>query len=114
MPDREKVINGLKLCAVAKCGYKCPYEDIDACRKQLLLDAAELLKEQERESGRLPVEPTRGNDDNYYCGKCGAKITNAIKIYDGERFLTSHPDHLKPVNKWQYCKCCGQAVKWDG
>lgn len=45
MPDREKVIAGLKLCAVAKCGYKCPYEDIDACRKQLLLDAAELLEQ---------------------------------------------------------------------
>lgn len=58
------------------------------------------------------VKPSIGNDDNYYCSKCGVKITNAIKIYDGERCMTEHPDYLKPAHKWEYCKHCGNLIDW--
>jgi hypothetical protein len=56
MPDREKVINGLKCC----CNHienmsceNCPYNegDINNCTSELAYDALELLKEQE-----LPTE----------------------------------------------------------
>ena len=47
MPDREKVIEGLKLCRVGYCDYKCPYVSINVgCKNQLLDDAIALLEEQ--------------------------------------------------------------------
>lgn len=79
----------------------CDYVD-DLCT-----DALELLKKQEA------VKPNRGLLDNYYCGICGSMITASIKIFDGERYMIGHPDHLKPEHKWKYCKNCGTAVKWD-
>ena len=85
----------------------CPYENTRHCTSEVR-KAIESLVDM-----RLPRDPVRGEDDNYYCGKCGVKITNAIKIYDGEKYITSHPDHLKPVNKWTYCKNCGKAINWE-
>lgn len=93
--------------AVEKECHGCPFESSSHCIRDVRDAITSLV------SVHLPVKPSRGNDDDYYCGKCGAKISFAIKVYDGERYMTSHPDHLKPANKWQYCKCCGQAVKWE-
>lgn len=71
------------------------------------LTETERLKEQEA------VEPVRGEDDDFYCGLCGKKIARAIKIYDGHSFVKTHPDHLKPECKCNFCKYCGRAVKWN-
>ena len=54
MPDREKVVKALEICASREPGgeyicYKCPYEtrvEGDGCEVNLTLDAAALLKEQ--------------------------------------------------------------------
>ena len=56
MPDREKVINGLESCVISmtKCFYNrnemCPYASVDVCHceQELMRDALELLKEQEK------------------------------------------------------------------
>lgn len=58
MPDREKVIKGLEMCANSKCGNKCPYNVINyGCRSKLELDALTLLKEQEKEIKMLNAVP---------------------------------------------------------
>ena len=104
MPDREQVIKALACCVfpVSK-GFpyqshiedkgceaaECPYRD--DC-DQMLLDALELLKEQE-------PKPVKFSENAYgykiyYCPKCG-------------RWFEF------PSNKSKYCDQCGQAVKWD-
>lgn len=101
MPDREKVIEGLKCCFEnAKCDG-CPYEM--ECRKILfktkenhcpiLDDILAILKEQE------PVHPIKQYDGNpgdwaswwYVCGNC----ERDIDCYD------------------KFCRSCGRAVKWE-
>lgn len=52
MPDRDKVIKGLKCCSNHTPGFgcsECPYEcdDFDQCIEAVTYDALELLKEQE-------------------------------------------------------------------
>lgn len=98
MPDRKKVISGLKHCSFGEkrgCAG-CPYNDEcgdwgrDAGVGSLCTDALALLREQE------PVEPTKQHIENpkldlWYCGKCGNWIA---KSFD-------------------YCPWCGKAVKWD-
>ena len=54
MPDRAKVIKGLKCCCgTDMCFYRCPYHDaskkITECTSQLALEALDLLKEQEEQ-----------------------------------------------------------------
>lgn len=46
MPDREKVIRGLELCAGTDC-IGCPYRGVSPCQNKLAADALALLKEQE-------------------------------------------------------------------
>jgi hypothetical protein len=51
MPDKEKVIEGLKYCTITDgivCP-KCPYRHEDDCIEMLTADALELLKEQEEQ-----------------------------------------------------------------
>lgn len=104
MPDREKVIKGLECCVfpvskgfpyqshIADGGcevIECPYRD--DC-DQLLLDALELLKEQEPIAPKLiKMYP----HDIYECGNCGHRSVGS-KDY-----------------KAKYCPECGQAVKWN-
>ena len=94
MPDREKVIKGLKLCRVGHCDYRCPYVSINVgCQNKLSDDAIALLEEQEA------VEPKKESDGNpgkwaswwYVCGNCG----EVIDQHD------------------MYCRYCGHEVKWD-
>ena len=106
MPDREKVIECLKACAVdrykAEYCLACPYdfcghdEDTGVCVDRLMADALALLKEQE------PVKPDEMVDDFYLigdplrtigwkCGQCGERIAYHDK----------------------YCPACGRSVKWD-
>lgn len=52
--NRDEVISGLVKCAASECNEKCPYNGINyGCRSQLMLDAVELLKEQEIKSMTL-------------------------------------------------------------
>jgi len=101
MPDREKVIKALACCVfpvskgfpyqshIADEGCEvdeCPYRD--DC-DQMLLDALELLKEQEPKPVKFS-ENAYGHK-TYYCPKCGRWF-----------------EFYKPA----YCDKCGQAVKW--
>jgi len=97
MPDREKVIEGLKLCAVAKCGYKCPYEDIDACRKQLLLDAAELLKQNpELAKPRVERHEVKVSDEV----EAWPEYTAALRGRDCERAILSISRGVCGAGRW--------------
>ena len=49
MPDREKIIEGLRYCTITdgiECP-NCPYRHEDDCIEMLTADALELLKEQQ-------------------------------------------------------------------
>lgn len=70
------------------------------CRKTLLKDALELLKEQE------PTKPTV-SVDTWICSKCGHTLESQELIDDKE-----NPQVL--IHElYQYCPNCGKAVKWD-
>ena len=81
--------------------------DVMLCSTEIIEKVIALLKEQE------PVKPVRDEHDDFCCGRCGKRIAWAIKIFDGYGFVTTHPDHLKPESKCNFCKYCGQAVKWE-
>ena len=52
--NRDEVNSGLEKCAAAECNEKCPYNGINyGCRPKLMLDARELLKEQEQRINEL-------------------------------------------------------------
>ena len=101
MPDREKVINGLRICFMQKDCDGCPYQKElkaildkphnDDWHCPILDDALELLKEQDAE-----VEPKRmyhaerASFDNYLC-ECKSEL------YYTQR----------------YCDVCGRSVKWE-
>lgn len=127
MADREKVIKGLEHCTnhAFDCFDMdgCPYDNGTGndrlCMDNLMRDAQELLKEDEKwianyrrrhenqknTTGELlkaqePVKPTvrymeeyDGHGSNWYvCGACDIPIFPADK----------------------YCRNCGRAVKWGG
>lgn len=86
---RDEVISGLEKCAASECNEKCPYNVINyGCRPRLMLDAVELLKEQEA------VKPVPPEDEFglYRCGKCHSLLFRCVD---------------------KYCSRCGQAVKWE-
>ena len=104
MPDREKVIRGLKCLSLlsqdgtcAGCAYFRPFtDDPDSgwCnRDEAIKDALVLLMEQE------PVKPTKeqnllfGNFLGWNCGACGFL------------FLSDY---------YKYCPHCGRRIKWNG
>ena len=87
---REDVISGLEKCAASECNEKCPYNGINyGCRPRLMLDAAELLKEQEAVE---PIPPT-DDSDLWRCGYCNSQI-----------FRCTHQ---------RFCHECGRKVKWE-
>ena len=95
MPDREKVINGLR-----EMSCRATWKDIDRIRHKfqpIINDALALLKEQEEETTFVYDEYTLPT-----CEKCGF-----------------HPfAGYIPTIKWMkergYMKCpkCGRTVKW--
>jgi len=101
MPNREKVIKGLKLCATgSECtGRDCPYwhnvldDAIKGCdcTTELVRDALALLKDQE----------TTFEKDGHHirCTSCGNYWCD-----------TDREGNLFPHN---YCPECGREVKWD-
>lgn len=92
MEKLERVIYDLERCT---CGVPDACSDcskygsgiVVKCMENLMMDALELLKEQE------PVKPTY---EDFFgnriarCGKCNGYIV-----------------------RYRYCPGCGQAVKWD-
>ena len=63
MIDRKNVVIALEKCAGGECNGKCPYNGINyGCRPKLMLDALELLKEQETE---LQIASTGGFHEGY-------------------------------------------------
>ena len=71
MPDREKVIKALDCCLdIVRSGrwasgcVSCPYGETDKCREQMILDALELLKEQE---------------ETEFCERCGRRRVKSNK-----------------------------------
>ena len=101
--DRDEVISGLEKCAASECNEKCPYNGINyGCRPRLMLDAVELLKEQEpkrivRKQGKR--EYLDGSIDyfgEWYCPHCGELLNRG--------FATT----------WiKFCYKCGKAVEWE-
>lgn len=105
MPDRDKVIKGLKCCGSRPIGDEvvnegmcndCPYSGELYCGHNLTADALTLLKEQE------PVEPKfeempGTNKTRAICGACGRRV-----------MMGEHYNHYKD----RYCASCGRAVKW--
>lgn len=92
MPDREKVIKGLKCHISSRC-TNCPYQkNWGSCSasETLFMDILAMLKEQE------PVKPAKEYSGGgvtwwYVCGDC----------------LTA----INPNDK--YCHECGKKVKWN-
>jgi hypothetical protein len=97
MEKLERVIYDLERCtchvpdACRDCSKYA--SEPGKCRKNLMMDALELLKEQE------PVEP-----DGENCGECGYTLHRIN--YDGPGKEIWH--------EWfRFCPVCGKAVKWE-
>ena len=86
MPDREKVVEALKICATGtKPCDKCPMKDnCKGVSNAAMAAAIELL---------MPVKPKHRADIGWVCGSCGSP-----GMYLG----------------YAYCPNCGSEVNWDG
>ena len=103
MPDREKVLQGLKCCRDLdppndwECPEECPYSiESNPCRcckfTPLLDDAIALLEEQEPVVATwYQVDTVFGLEDGYKCGECNAEIAPQMR----------------------YCPYCGRKVDWN-
>lgn len=96
MPNKEKVVQGLKACSacLGSCPTECPYYDhTRSCTGiQLKKEALALLE------SRKPVVTTNAYGKDFFrCANCG---------YDFEMYV-GNPRRIK------YCPICGQGVKWD-
>ena len=110
MPDRAKVIKGLKCCCgTDMCFYRCPYHDaskkITECTSQLALEALDLLKEQEEqiknrdeslEKAREEIKWLRGmmkeQEAVVRCRYCQRRGTYDCPVYVGGDGMYSEPD----------------------
>ena len=93
MNDREKVISAITNCIGQPKCRDCPWEECEQfdCKKtnvpvNLLLDALELLKEQEPKLVKI-------DGGSVLCPSCG----NELFTYPRQKF----------------CDECGQAVNWN-
>lgn len=86
MPDKEKVIKGLEICATGHCEISCPFYNAPQCTRAILTDALALLKEQ------APVKPIIEHGKMYpQCRNCGEWLLKSDK----------------------YCSACGRKVLWE-
>ena len=122
MVDAEKVKAGLQICSDTKkfalgCN-ECPYLNEVLCVSSLASDAAELIALLEEriaimqesmemlEKRNEPVLPIVSQDifgTYLMCGNCGEKLENELE---------AESINDLPI-KWNYCRKCGQAVKWE-
>lgn len=121
MIDREKVIKALACCVfpvskgfpyqshIADKGceaVECPYRD--DC-DQMLLDALELLKEQEQQEqklGKWIVEKPNSYTTDIYCSVCGG-APPFVFVSDDYYAVHSHGE----TKKTKYCPHCGAKMK---
>lgn len=109
MSDREKVVQALEICASREPGKytcdKCPYEtrvDGDGCEVNLMLDAMDLLKEQEAKQivrKQCKKEYEDGSIDyfaEWYCPHCKLLI---LRGYDNPSI--------------KFCYKCGKPILWE-
>ena len=105
MPDREKVIKGLRHCTAwaglhecqPKFGPDCPYEDEADCKLALMRDALlVLLKEQEKKQIALHKKHviTWGRNDEFNMRKLYEAICETL-LDEGELFIARTDDHEK-------------------
>ena len=99
MPDREKVIKGLKcLTSMSDCTV-CPYsynKQREYCLCDIGKDAIALLQEQEA------IKPLAKEDDTYEC-ICGA-------IVGWDELDASGIVQVR----FNYCPFCGKPIDWEG
>lgn len=90
MVEREKVIEGLKICyfPVAKC-QDCAYHGLENCNDALCRDAYELLKEQE------PTRPVF-NGRYWECEQCKERYKDILA-----------------VKEYKHCPGCGRRIEWN-
>lgn len=101
MIDREKMIWSIEHCICRMPGTcrDCDYNNYEynECVEKLLLDALELLKEQEPillENQHKPYGHSTNANSPWIsrCPRCDKKVEG---------------------KQTRFCKYCGQAVKWD-
>ena len=101
---KQEVIFGLKCHAGENGCAKCPYDDMFAihgltCVQHLIIDAIDLLEEQEKEVE--PIKTTEKQKEranmidlfipDFWCGEC----------------------HFNLIGHPKFCPNCGKKVKWD-
>lgn len=86
--DREKVIKALEVCSSIsdgeECPKECPYRGQDMyCigSAGLMLDAIDLLKEQEPKTGHWIFESRYYDAWSNICSECGRLLTSAVGTY---------------------------------
>ena len=139
MPNRRKVVTGLKCCTTHPNEYgdcmseDCPYKSIN-CVNHLLQDALALLQAQEPETSDAPK-----SDNNVGCwydithNYTLEQVVSALKaqepvepiidtywetpsVYDDDVKVTENKCGAcgAKIDKWdKYCRACGKAAKWD-
>ena len=120
MPDREKVLKGLKYCSESigkACPIECPYRVECLMQDELHMysvmhDALELIKEQgetivslalnkeNAEQTRESVKPTVDEFGNAYC-VCGEHVGFFPQIHKE-----------LPEVRLNYCHSCGRKLVW--
>ena len=106
MPDREKVINGLR-----EMSCRATWKDVDRIRHEfqpIINDALALLKEQEAKQAIKQTYHVMMNRDyenpvvvtryDWLCPTCKSLLYRDIDVID---------------DNYHFCKVCGQAVKWE-
>ncbi len=96
MTNMEKVIEDLNIARYILASPQAPSREMCIRIGQAISAAIDLLKKQEPklvQNNRTSFNPNYEEGD---CPSCGERITTN--------------SHLKPT---QYCKYCGQAVKWE-
>ena len=90
MPDKGKVVNGLRHCLYYGSCLDCPYDGLN-CQNDVLDDAlALLLKEQE--TMLVEIDGQLGGIKYGRCPRCGKGLNEEVYPH--------------------WCGFCGQAVNW--
>ena len=98
--NRDEVISGLEKCAASECNEKCPYNGINyGCRPRLMLDAMELLKEQETDAKWIYGENETGVD-GWFCSECNFF----------EPWFYDFTDDIDFIRFYVHCPNCGRKM----
>ena len=111
--NTQDTLHALRICADGLCNPNCPFYEVEECEEALAINALNAIGQKEREIARLERRLTpnevevffraQGELDIYHCPVC-----------DGEVSWKHHELELLVEQKPEYCKHCGQALKWKG